>query len=79
MKQIVVGVDGSDGSQRALQWAVDEALVHGANVAADLLVVGSRGHGQQRKPSMLPSGVSTPVLWPSRCNNVLSLAGPPPC
>jgi nucleotide-binding universal stress UspA family protein len=34
MKRIVVGVDNSNGSQRALQWAVDEAWVHGARVRA---------------------------------------------
>ena len=25
MQKIVVGVDGSEGSQRALQWAIEEA------------------------------------------------------
>ena len=30
MQQIVVGVDGSEGSQRALAWAVREAAVHWA-------------------------------------------------
>jgi nucleotide-binding universal stress UspA family protein len=34
MRKIVVGVDGSDGSKRALRFAVDEALVHGARVVA---------------------------------------------
>jgi nucleotide-binding universal stress UspA family protein len=32
--KIVVGVDGSDESRDALRWAVDEARVHGASVAA---------------------------------------------
>lgn len=30
MRTIVVGIDASDGSQRALEWAIDEAEVHGA-------------------------------------------------
>lgn len=34
MKQIVVGVDGSEGAQRALEWAVDEASAHGAKLTA---------------------------------------------
>lgn len=34
MKTIVVGVDESDGAARALQWAVDEAALHGAQVRA---------------------------------------------
>jgi nucleotide-binding universal stress UspA family protein len=32
--RIVVGVDGSEASQRALQWAVDEARTRGARVEA---------------------------------------------
>jgi nucleotide-binding universal stress UspA family protein len=28
VKQIVVGVDGSESSRRALRWAYDEALAH---------------------------------------------------
>ena len=36
-KQVVVGVDGSENSKRALQWASEEASVHGAA----LLVVSS--------------------------------------
>jgi nucleotide-binding universal stress UspA family protein len=36
-KQVVVGVDGSENSKRALQWASEEASEHGA----ELLVVGS--------------------------------------
>jgi nucleotide-binding universal stress UspA family protein len=32
MQRIVVGVDGSVGSRRALQWAVDEARLRGASV-----------------------------------------------
>jgi nucleotide-binding universal stress UspA family protein len=34
VNKIVVGVDGSDESKNALRWAVDEARVHGASVAA---------------------------------------------
>ena len=34
MKRIVVGVDGSERSRRALQWAVDEARLHGARIEA---------------------------------------------
>jgi len=34
MKRIVVGVDGSEPSRRALQWAVDEARLHGGTVTA---------------------------------------------
>lgn len=34
MARIVAGVDGSRQSQRALQWAVDEAQVHGWEVEA---------------------------------------------
>lgn len=33
---IVVGVDGSEGSQRALRWALDEAAARGASVRAVL-------------------------------------------
>ena len=32
MKLIIVGVDGSDSSQAALQWAYDEAAHHGASL-----------------------------------------------
>ena len=32
MQRIVVGVDGSEHSRRALQWALDEALLRGAAV-----------------------------------------------
>jgi nucleotide-binding universal stress UspA family protein len=31
-KVILVGVDGSDGSRRALQWAIHEARLHGSAV-----------------------------------------------
>jgi nucleotide-binding universal stress UspA family protein len=34
MKRIVVGVDGSAGSQAALAWAVEEARLHGATLVA---------------------------------------------
>ena len=34
IKQIVVGVDGSEASQAALQWAYDEAAHHGASLVA---------------------------------------------
>jgi nucleotide-binding universal stress UspA family protein len=34
MARIVVGVDGSDGSRAALEWAVEEARVRGAEVDA---------------------------------------------
>ena len=33
-KQVVVGVDGSEDSRRALQWASEEASEHGAELAA---------------------------------------------
>lgn len=36
-RKIVVGVDGSSGAQRALDWALDEARLHGA--ALDVLHV----------------------------------------
>jgi nucleotide-binding universal stress UspA family protein len=32
VQRIVVGVDGSKGSQRALEWAMDEATLRGASV-----------------------------------------------
>ena len=35
--RIVVGVDGSEGSLPALQWAVDEARRRGATVEAVLV------------------------------------------
>jgi nucleotide-binding universal stress UspA family protein len=34
MKNIVVGVDGSEGSVEALRWAVSEAKLHGAKLRA---------------------------------------------
>jgi nucleotide-binding universal stress UspA family protein len=34
IKQIVVGVDGSDSSRAALQWAYEEAAHHGASLVA---------------------------------------------
>ena len=34
---LVVGVDGSDGSRRALHWALEEARVRGASVRAVLV------------------------------------------
>ncbi|HET9080255.1 MAG TPA: universal stress protein [Trebonia sp.] len=34
VRRILVGVDGSEGSRRALAWAVDEAALHGASVEA---------------------------------------------
>jgi nucleotide-binding universal stress UspA family protein len=34
IKQIVVGVDGSDNSRAALLWAYDEAAHHGASLTA---------------------------------------------
>ena len=33
-KQVVVGVDGSEDSRRALQWASEEASEHGAELVA---------------------------------------------
>jgi len=33
-KQVVVGVDGSEDSRRALQWASEEASEHGAQLVA---------------------------------------------
>ena len=32
MERIVVGVDGSEGAQRALRWALDEARLRGASI-----------------------------------------------
>jgi nucleotide-binding universal stress UspA family protein len=32
--QVVVGVDGSEDSRRALQWASEEASMHGAELLA---------------------------------------------
>lgn len=32
--QVLVGVDGSDGSRRALRWAAEEARQHGATLRA---------------------------------------------
>ena len=32
MGRVVVGVDGSEGSRRALAWAVDEAMLRGASL-----------------------------------------------
>jgi nucleotide-binding universal stress UspA family protein len=34
IRRILVGADGSEGSRRALAWAVDEAALHGAKVQA---------------------------------------------
>lgn len=34
IKQIIVGVDGSDSSRAALRWAYDEALHHDASLTA---------------------------------------------
>jgi nucleotide-binding universal stress UspA family protein len=45
-KQVVVGVDGSEDSRRALQWASEEASEHGA----ELVVVSSR-----TQPLLLPT------------------------
>ena len=42
-RRIVVGVDGSASSKAALGWAIRQAKL--ASEGADLLVVGSRGHG----------------------------------
>jgi nucleotide-binding universal stress UspA family protein len=39
-KTIVVGIDGSPGSRKALKWAAAEAAVHGA----DLVVINVREH-----------------------------------
>ncbi|HKY75210.1 MAG TPA: universal stress protein [Acidimicrobiia bacterium] len=36
MKQIVVGIDGSENAATAMRWAVDEADLHGADVEAVL-------------------------------------------
>jgi nucleotide-binding universal stress UspA family protein len=38
MDRIVVGVDGSEGSQRALAWAAQEARLHGATIDAVMVV-----------------------------------------
>lgn len=37
IKQIVVGVDGSDSSRAALRWAYDEAAHHGASLKAVMI------------------------------------------
>lgn len=42
MGHLVVGVDGSDGADEALRWAVDEARLHGWTVTA-LATVGPSG------------------------------------
>ena len=37
IKQIIVGVDGSDSSRAALRWAYDEAAHHGASLKAVMI------------------------------------------
>jgi nucleotide-binding universal stress UspA family protein len=60
IKQIVVGVDGSDASRAAMQWAYNEAAHHGASLTAvaawhpPSLPLGT-GYGQ----SMPPEGYET--------------------
>jgi nucleotide-binding universal stress UspA family protein len=53
-KQVVVGVDGSDDSRRALQWASEEASEHGA----ELVVVTS-----WTPPQLLPPAPYSGVAW----------------
>jgi nucleotide-binding universal stress UspA family protein len=48
MPRIVVGIDGSDHSKKALRWALDEALLRGASlevVFAWMLPVYATGYG----------------------------------
>jgi nucleotide-binding universal stress UspA family protein len=74
MPGIIVGIDGSDHSQRALEWAIGEAAVrrtpltvltvHAAE-GADMLVVGSRGTGGFKR---LPLGsVGVQVTHHAHC------------
>lgn len=46
MKQIVVGLDGSDGATAALRWAAETAACHGARLSALLAwdLLGQPGH-----------------------------------
>lgn len=56
---IVVAVDGSQGAQRALEWALDEAAVRGCGLS----VV----HAWRPAPSpvlTVPVGLSVPTAWP---------------
>ena len=61
IKQIVVGVDGSESSRAALQWAYDEAAHHGASLTAvaswhpPTLPLGP-GYGGQMPPEGYESG-----------------------
>lgn len=45
MERILVGVDGSDTSEDALRWAVEEARIHGARVVAALVIEPSYLYG----------------------------------
>jgi nucleotide-binding universal stress UspA family protein len=61
IKQIVVGVDGSESSRAALQWAYNEAAHHGASLTAvatwhpPTLPLGP-GYGGQMPPEGYESG-----------------------
>jgi nucleotide-binding universal stress UspA family protein len=50
--QIVVGVDGSDGSRRALRWAVDEAASRGGAIQA---VTAWQWDGIEMPPPVAPN------------------------
>jgi nucleotide-binding universal stress UspA family protein len=53
MKRIVVGIDGSQSSRQALNWAIQEAKAHGGRVEAV--------HAWQRPhPALYPMGVAAP-------------------
>jgi nucleotide-binding universal stress UspA family protein len=60
-KRIVVGIDGSVTSRRALRWAIDEARVHGARVAA-VHVWQSQYHLAALSPLTAPFPAVTPEM-----------------
>lgn len=61
MGELVVGVDGSEGSRRALAWAVDEARLRGDEVAAVFVLqppaiyLDRAGLGQQYRAQIEPT------------------------